>query len=161
LLEAGFVEMVRNALEQGGVPGQAICLEVTETVAPAQHERIVEVLHQVRRLGLKIALDDFGAGYSTLASMRELPIDVIKIDKSFVGGIASSAEDREIVAAVMALARELGLTVIAEGVEDERQWSVLRALGCPFAQGHLFSAAVAPEQLLDRGFVPWIATAGA
>jgi diguanylate cyclase (GGDEF)-like protein/PAS domain S-box-containing protein len=153
LLEPGFVEIVGTALAEGGVPGQMICLEVTETAAPARHARIVEVLRAVRGLGIKIALDDFGAGYSTLTNLRELPIDVLKIDRSFVTGIAESGDDRGIVAAVMALARELGLTVIAEGVEDERQLAALRKLGCQFAQGHLFAPAVAPEELLTRGFV--------
>jgi diguanylate cyclase (GGDEF)-like protein/PAS domain S-box-containing protein len=155
LLEPGFVTLVRSALDSGGVPGEAICLEVTETAAPAHDSRIVEVLEEIRRLGCRIALDDFGAGYSTLTNLRELPIDVIKIDKSFVAGVADIGDDRGIVAAVIALARELGLSVIAEGVEDERQLSVLRTLHCPLAQGHLFSAAVMPDELVDGGFSPW------
>jgi EAL domain-containing protein (putative c-di-GMP-specific phosphodiesterase class I) len=152
LLEPGFVELVRSALRRGGVSGEAICLEVTETAAPAQHSGIVEVLQEIRRLGCRIALDDFGAGYSTLTDLRELPIDVIKIDKSFVGGVADNGDDRGIVAAVIALARELGLTVIAEGVEEERQLAVLRTLDCPLAQGYLFSAAAMPNELVDGGF---------
>jgi EAL domain-containing protein (putative c-di-GMP-specific phosphodiesterase class I) len=131
-----------------------MCLEVTETVAPARHQRIVAVLRAVRALGVKVALDDFGAGFSTLANLRELPIDVIKLDRSFVSAIADRHQDRGIVAAVMALARELRLTVVAEGVEDERQLAVLRSLGCPLAQGHLFSAAVEPELLLLVGGRP-------
>ena len=162
LLEPGFVELVRSALRRGGVSGEAICLEVTETAAPAQHSGIVEVLQEIRRLGCRIALDDFGAGYSTLTDLRELPIDVIKIDKSFVGGVADNGDDRGIVAAVIALARELGLTVIAEGVEDERQLAVLRTLACPLAQGYLFSAAVMPNELVDGAVTPQAAlvTAG-
>jgi diguanylate cyclase len=155
LLEPWFVEGIRTALEEGDVPGHALCLEVTETAAPARHGPFVDVLHAVRELGIRVALDDFGAGYSTLTNLRELPIDVIKVDRSFVAGIAEKGDDRGIVAAVMALARELGLTVIAEGVENEQQLSVLRSLGCQFAQGHLFSAAVAPEQLQSGGFSAW------
>jgi diguanylate cyclase (GGDEF)-like protein/PAS domain S-box-containing protein len=152
LLEPGFVEMVRSALKRGGVPGQVICLEVTETAAPAAHARIVEVLQEVRALGIKIALDDFGAGYSTLTNLRELPIDVIKIDRSFVAGVDSAGDDRGIVAAVMALARELGITVIAEGVEHESQLAALRTMGCQFAQGFLFAPAGPPEDLHAGGF---------
>jgi EAL domain-containing protein (putative c-di-GMP-specific phosphodiesterase class I) len=155
LLEPWFLEAVRTALDDGGVPGQMLCLEVTETAAPARHGPFVDVLHAVRALGIKVALDDFGAGYSTLTNLRELPIDVIKVERSFVAGIAEKGDDRGIVAAVMALARELDLTVIAEGVEDEQQLAVLRSLGCQFAQGHLFSAAVAPEQLQLGGFSAW------
>jgi diguanylate cyclase (GGDEF)-like protein/PAS domain S-box-containing protein len=155
LLEPWFPEAVRDALSAAAIPGEALCLEVTETAAPARHGPLVDALHAVRELGIKIALDDFGAGYSTLTNLRELPIDVIKIDRSFVAGIAAKGDDRGIVAAVMALARELGLGVIAEGVETEQQLSVLRSLGCRLAQGHLFSPAVAPEQLLSRGFSTW------
>jgi diguanylate cyclase (GGDEF)-like protein/PAS domain S-box-containing protein len=151
LLEPDFVDSVRRALKQGGVPGQFMCVEVTETAAPARHSQIVERLRAIRALGVKIALDDFGAGYSTLTNLRELPIDVIKIDRSFVQGVAEAGDDRGIVAATMALARELGIAVIAEGVEDTGQLNALRDLGCPFAQGHLFAAASVPEEMLDAG----------
>ncbi|MBV9310145.1 MAG: EAL domain-containing protein [Solirubrobacterales bacterium] len=152
LLEAGFVEQVRSALERAGVPGQVMCLEVTETAAPAQHPLIVEVLQGIRRLGVRIALDDFGAGYSSLTNLRELPIDVIKVDRSFVAGITDSDDDRGIVAAVLALARELGLGVVAEGVETEQQLSSLRALGCELAQGFLFAPALPAAELSVGGF---------
>jgi diguanylate cyclase (GGDEF)-like protein/PAS domain S-box-containing protein len=155
LLEPDFVDVVRSALRHGGVPGQMMCLEVTETAAPARHPQIVEVLQQVRALGIKIALDDFGAGYSTLTNLRELPIDVIKIDRSFVDGVDRTGDDRGIVAAVMALARELGITVIAEGVETESQLAALHAMGCPYAQGHLFAPARPPEDLHAGCLLPW------
>ncbi len=149
LLEPGFVEIVRSALKQARLPAETICLEVTETAAPARHAGIVEVLHEVRALGVKLALDDFGSGYWTLANLRELPIDVIKIDRSFIAGMASGGTDRGIVAAVMALAAELGVVVIAEGVETEDQLAVLRELGCPLAQGHLFARPEPPERLFQ------------
>jgi diguanylate cyclase (GGDEF)-like protein/PAS domain S-box-containing protein len=149
LLEPGFVEIVRGAIGDSGLPPEAITLEVTETAAPARHAGIAEVLQDVRSLGVKIALDDFGSGYWTLANLRELPIDVIKIDSGFIAGIASGPNDRRIVAAVLALAGELGLAVVAEGVETPEQLAVLRDLGCPFAQGYLFARPVAPEQLFQ------------
>jgi diguanylate cyclase (GGDEF)-like protein/PAS domain S-box-containing protein len=153
LLEQDFVESVRRALKHGGVPGQVMCLEVTETAAPARHTNVVERLRAVRALGVKIALDDFGTGYSTLTNLRELPIDVIKIDRSFVRGVADAGDDRGIVAATMALAKELGIAVIAEGVENRGQLEALRKLGCPFAQGHLFAAASPSEEMLgSSGF---------
>jgi diguanylate cyclase (GGDEF)-like protein/PAS domain S-box-containing protein len=151
LLEPGYVELVDSTLRRSGVAPQSICLEVTETWAPAKHATIVEVLREVRALGVRIALDDFGSGYWTLANLGELPIDVIKIDKSFTAGVASNGSDRGIVAAVMALARELGLDVIAEGVESEQQLEALRALGCPLVQGHLFGQARPPDRLFHAG----------
>jgi EAL domain-containing protein (putative c-di-GMP-specific phosphodiesterase class I) len=141
LLEPGFVDVVRTALQRAAVPPKAICLEVTETSAPARHAAVVEVLKELHALGVKVALDDFGSGYWTLANLRELPIDMVKIDKSFIDGVATASGDRGIVAAVIALASELGLTVVAEGVETERQLSALRAMGCPLAQGYLFARA--------------------
>ncbi|MFL5832203.1 MAG: putative bifunctional diguanylate cyclase/phosphodiesterase [Solirubrobacteraceae bacterium] len=151
LLEPDFVDSVQRALKHGGVPGQVMCVEVTETAAPARHVQIVARLRAIRALGVKIALDDFGAGYSTLINLRELPIDVIKIDRSFVRGVAEAGDDRGIVAATMALARELGIAVIAEGVERTNQLEALRDLACPLAQGHLFAPASAPEEMLRAG----------
>lgn len=151
LLQPGFVDRVQAALRSGGVPGQMLCMEVTETAA-AGHAWIVDVLHGIRELGIKIALDDFGAGYSTLANLRELPIDVIKIDRSFIAGVDGSSDNREIVAAVLALARELGIAVIAEGVETEDQLLALKRMGCRMAQGFLFGASEPPEQFARRRF---------
>jgi diguanylate cyclase (GGDEF)-like protein/PAS domain S-box-containing protein len=150
LLEPDFVEVVRSTLERTGAPPDAICLEVTETAAPARHSAIVEVLQELRSLGVKIALDDFGSGYWTLANLRNLPIDVIKIDRAFIEGVASGSGDRGIVAAVIALAGELGLSVVAEGVETVEQLEALRAMGCPLAQGYLFARARPARRFFGR-----------
>jgi EAL domain-containing protein (putative c-di-GMP-specific phosphodiesterase class I) len=150
LVEPGFVDLVTNVLKEAGIPGEAICLEITETSTPIRDEVLDEVLHDVRALGVRIALDDFGSGYSTLANLRRLPIDLIKIDRIFTAGLAASAADRGIVRSVLSLARELNVTVVAEGVETPEQLAILRGLGCRFAQGYLFAAPAPPEVLLEE-----------
>ena len=153
LLEPGFPEVVRATLSDAGIPGEMLCLELTETSAPARHPLIVEALEEIRALGMRIALDDFGAGYSSLANLKELPVDLIKIDRTFVAALTTqNGAGRALVAAVMALARELDLPVVAEGVEDERQLGALRSLGCQFAQGHLFGAATPADRVPMSGY---------
>ncbi|MEA2467919.1 MAG: two-component system, chemotaxis family, CheB/CheR fusion protein, partial [Thermoleophilaceae bacterium] len=110
---------------------------------------------QLKELGVRLALDDFGTGYSSLTYVRRFPIDTLKIDRSFVDGIAGSSEDEAIVTAVLSMGRALGVDVVAEGVETEEQAARLRALGCTLAQGFLFSrplsAGAAFELLASSG----------
>jgi EAL domain-containing protein (putative c-di-GMP-specific phosphodiesterase class I) len=109
-------------------------------------------LRQVKELGVRLALDDFGGGASSLTLLRMLPIDQIKVDRIFIEGLAERAEDRAIVAAVLSLADELDLTVIAEGVENSRQHWELRDLGCGYAQGFLYAVPTRPEDLSIQGY---------
>src|SRR5215210_2770578 len=109
----------------------------------------IETLTALRRLGVHLLLDDFGTGYSSLSYLRSFPIDVIKVDQSFVQGVGGEQGDEAILAAVVGLAKALGLTVVAEGVETEDQLSRIRALGCQLAQGYHFSEARPPDQLGD------------
>jgi EAL domain-containing protein (putative c-di-GMP-specific phosphodiesterase class I) len=149
-----LVGAVRRALGERGLPAQSVCLEITETAVLDQPERIGSVLHALKKLGVRIAIDDFGRGFSSLSYLRMLPIDVIKIDRSFVAHLSDSPENRAIVAAVLSLAAELGMSVIAEGVETERQHGELRQLGCAFAQGYLYARPAPAEELALDGFSP-------
>lgn len=98
-------------------------------------------MQQLRDLGVTIALDDFGTGYSSLTNLKRVPVDVVKIDRSFVAGLGTEPEDIAIVSSVIGLAHALGLAAVAEGVEDAVQAAQLRELGCTYAQGHLYSTA--------------------
>jgi EAL domain-containing protein (putative c-di-GMP-specific phosphodiesterase class I) len=113
------------------------------------------VLDELRSLGLKIAIDDFGTGFSSLSYLRTLPVDTLKIDKSFIDGIVDSIEDRKIVEAIVHLGRSLNLHVVAEGVETEAQARLLRAMSCDALQGYLFArpmeGAAIPERLSADG----------
>jgi EAL domain-containing protein (putative c-di-GMP-specific phosphodiesterase class I) len=108
----------------------------------------MENIRRIRALGVRIALDDFGTGYSSLSFLKRVPADILKIDRSFITGIADDAADRDIAAAIISLARALGRTVVAEGIETEAQHEVVRGLGCQLAQGYLWSPAVPAEQVL-------------
>ena len=143
-----FLGFVHHVLTRYGVqPGQ-VCVELTETVLMEDLERRRGPLAELRDLGLRIALDDFGTGYSSLTYLKRFPVDCIKIDQSFVAGVAADSFDAAIVQSVVDLAHAVGLSVVAEGVETAAQRDCLRRMGCDQAQGYLFSPA-RPAQDLD------------
>jgi diguanylate cyclase (GGDEF)-like protein len=139
LEDLSFVQLVRDLLARYQLAGSALILEVTETGATSATAR--PVLEQISALGVRIALDDFGTGFATLDNLRRLPIQVLKLDRSFVAGVTSAGADRAIVRVTIDLADTLGMSVIAEGVETEEQAQALVRLGCQALQGHLFGAA--------------------
>jgi diguanylate cyclase (GGDEF)-like protein/PAS domain S-box-containing protein len=146
--EADFVAVVERALRETGVPASAICLEVTETTVLRRPDMARLTLHALRRLGVRVALDDFGLGYSSLTHLKALPVDVVKVDRSFVADLVRSTEDRAVVEAVLTLARRMGLTVVAEGVETADQDALLREMGCPVVQGYLYGRPVPAADVL-------------
>ncbi|WP_430783740.1 putative bifunctional diguanylate cyclase/phosphodiesterase [Actinoplanes sp. G11-F43] len=146
--ETGFVEQVRTALAHTGVPPQALMLEITETLLARDDERIWSDLSVLRDMGIRIAVDDFGSGYSSLGHLRQRPIDVIKIDKAFIDDMVTGQQSMALVGDIVSLARSLGLVVIAEGVEDAAHRVVLVRLECPLGQGFLFSSPLGPTEVL-------------
>jgi len=148
-----YVAMLHEALTANQLPGRCVELEVTERVLMSQLEENVQTLRQIGALGVRVAIDDFGTGYSSLAYLRQLPIDKLKIDRSFLRELDAHPHDAAIVQAIAAMAKALGLRVAAEGVETEAQLARLCALGCDEWQGHHFSASVDAagfERLLER-----------
>jgi EAL domain-containing protein (putative c-di-GMP-specific phosphodiesterase class I) len=154
LREPGLVETVTRALADTGLPARRLCVEVTESVLLEEGERSIAVLDALRALGARVALDDFGTGYSSLTSARRLPLDGLKIDRSFVAGLGRESDDESIVASVIELGRALGASVTAEGVETEEQLERLRELGCDTFQGYLFSPPAPAEHVADLLPVP-------
>jgi len=122
-------------------------LEITESTILADPFRVRQVLTALNELGLRLAIDDFGTGYSSLAYLRRLPVQTIKIDRSFVLDMCDNASDATIVRSTIDLARNLGLDVVAEGVETEEAWAALRAQGCTLAQGYLISKPLPADEL--------------
>ena len=143
---AGFVERVAQLLAEVGLPGRCLTLELTETVVMHDPDAAAACFRALRELGVRIAVDDFGTGYSSLALLRRLPVDQLKIDRSFLRELGQSGHD-PIVAAIVALAATLGLEAIAEGVETAAQLAELDRLGCPLAQGYLVSRPLAAADL--------------
>jgi predicted signal transduction protein with EAL and GGDEF domain/DNA-binding response OmpR family regulator len=163
-----LVEYIHNAVTTYGVPHHAIELEITETGLMKDLQNVIPSLHRLTEIGVEISIDDFGTGYSSLAYLTTLPISELKIDRSFVRDLGITPQSSAVVTAIIALARSLGLRVIAEGVENLRQMEVLHRLGCGVMQGFLFSRAIPPDELeqwlqntvLPRK-APWIVQAGA
>ena len=139
LADPNLVDDVATIMATTGVNPAALTLEVTESVLVHDIDATVAVLDQLRDLGVRVAMDDFGTGYSSLSALRRLPVDVLKIDKSFVDGIGSSSEDSVLVAKVLELAHGLQLTTVAEGIEDQAQLERLRELGSDLGQGYHFA----------------------
>ena len=145
--EAGLIASVASILDHTGLDPTCLEFEITESVVMDQSEASVERLRGLRSLGVKLALDDFGTGYSSLSYLRQLPLDTIKIDRSFVSAIGTDRESTPIVQAVIALAHGLEINVVAEGIETEGQLAALRDLACDRAQGYLFSRPLPGAQL--------------
>ena len=134
----GLVAMVTSALAEAGLPPQRLELEVTETALLDDSEATIEILHQLRALGVRVSLDDFGVGYSSLSYLRKFPFDRIKIDRSFVGTLGESPESVAIVRTIASLGSVLGVETTAEGVETEEQLDFVRECGCTAVQGYYF-----------------------
>jgi diguanylate cyclase (GGDEF)-like protein/PAS domain S-box-containing protein len=148
-----LVEDVRAALETSGFEAGNLVIELTESTMMYNSEVNLERFHRLKALGVKLAIDDFGTGYSSLSYLHRFPIDILKIDRSFVNGLSSSGDGPDLACAVITLGETLGLDTVAEGIEHERQVEVLLALGCVAGQGFLFAPARSLEQLSRSPFV--------
>jgi diguanylate cyclase (GGDEF)-like protein len=146
-----LVEHVEALLHQHGVPGSRLEIEVTESVLGGDVDSVRRQLHQLRELGVTVAMDDFGTGYSSLAQLRTLPIDVMKVDRAFVKDLEADPAAVAIVRTIVTLARALGLQIVAEGIETPAQAVLLAAIGCDQFQGFLYSVPVPPDQCAAMG----------
>ena len=143
-----LVDFVRESLARNDVPGDRLCIEITEYAVVDDPVATVKILEEFRAMGVEIALDDFGTGFASMTELKSLPVDFLKLDMSFVRGIARDPSDRAIVEAIIRLGRALGKEVIAEGVESPIIVDELLELGCHRGQGYLISRPV-PSMDLD------------
>jgi EAL domain-containing protein (putative c-di-GMP-specific phosphodiesterase class I) len=150
LQQPDFVARVRSALKRSGLPTRCLELEITEGAVVADLLDALDKLHQIKAMGVELAVDDFGTGYSSLSYLKQMPVDRLKIDQSFVRDIPSSADDCAIVRAILAMASNLKLQVIAEGVESEDQLAFLHDEGCQEVQGYLLSPPVNADSFIAR-----------
>jgi predicted signal transduction protein with EAL and GGDEF domain len=161
-----LVENIHQCVTAAGVPHRMIMIEITESSLMKELQNVIPSLHRLNEIGVEISIDDFGTGYSSLAYLTTLPISELKIDIRFVRDLGITPQSSAVVTAIIALARSLGLRVVAEGVETLRQMEVLHRLGCGVMQGYLFSRAVPPaelqrwhEQTVLPRKAPWIGSA--
>jgi diguanylate cyclase (GGDEF)-like protein len=147
--QPGFVEGITRNLEAFDLDGEGLAIEITEHAVMTDVERTRVVLEELRRRGVSVAIDDFGTGYSNLDLLRRLPVDFLKIDRSFVSGLGEDPGDAQLVRMILGLAEELGIKVVAEGIETELQASMLDRLGCTIGQGYFFARPMPLEAALD------------
>ncbi|HEY4824382.1 MAG TPA: EAL domain-containing protein, partial [Solirubrobacteraceae bacterium] len=149
LLDADFPDQVKHLLGKRRVDPSLLELEITESTMLSDPVRTKRVLDKLSAMGVSLSIDDFGTGYSSLAYLSQLPVNEIKIDRSFVMNMAQSDNDAVIVRSTIDLARNLGLHVVAEGVETEQAWDRLSELGCTLAQGYYLSRPVPAAELTE------------
>jgi EAL domain-containing protein (putative c-di-GMP-specific phosphodiesterase class I) len=145
----GFVEGVRAILAETGLEAQYLELELTEGVLMEDAQATISVLEELKTVGVRLAVDDFGTGYSSLSYLRQFPVDILKVDQSFVSQISSDPDDSRIVSAIINLGRSLDYRVVAEGIETQEQRAYLQAEHCQEGQGYLFSRPVSATQFAD------------
>ncbi|MGN6193080.1 MAG: putative bifunctional diguanylate cyclase/phosphodiesterase, partial [Rhodanobacteraceae bacterium] len=133
---------IRTVIEEVGIDPHRLRLEITESAMIGDMDRVAAVLRELKEIGVRVSIDDFGTGYSSLSYLHSLPLDVLKIDRSFVSAMAHNGESLQIVRTIMSLAHNLGMDVIAEGPEDAEQVSQLRSIGCEYGQGFYFSKPI-------------------
>jgi diguanylate cyclase (GGDEF)-like protein len=149
LLDADLPDLVGRLLAEYGVPANLLRLEVTESAVMGDAARCMEVLQRLHDLGVHLSIDDFGTGYSSMAYLRRLPVDELKIDRSFVLGMTTTSQDLVLVRTAIDLGHNLGLTVVAEGVEGADHVDALRALGCDIAQGYHYARPMDAERMTE------------
>jgi predicted signal transduction protein with EAL and GGDEF domain len=150
-LNESLPEQIRELLARWCTPGDRLLIEITESALMADPTRSMAVLLRLRDMGVRIAIDDFGTGYSSLTYLKRLPVDEIKIDRSFICDMATDGDDTAIVRSTISLGHDLGLSVVAEGMEDGATWDLLADLGCDVGQGYFVARPMAPQQ-----FVTWL-----
>ncbi|MGA7073087.1 putative bifunctional diguanylate cyclase/phosphodiesterase [Bradyrhizobium sp.] len=148
ITEPNFIAELREVMAATGIDPSALCLEVTESVMMSARQEVIRLLDEIRQFGVFIAIDDFGTEHSSLSRLRDMPAEVLKIDRSFIDGLSSEPGDTAIVSSILSLAYAMGKHTIAEGVEKREQAAMLLRMGCEVAQGYFFSRPVAAEQIV-------------
>jgi EAL domain-containing protein (putative c-di-GMP-specific phosphodiesterase class I) len=145
-MEQDLVAVFMQAMSEHNIDASTLSVEITEKTLIDNFGEVEATLIKLRDMGMSVLLDDFGTGYASLAYLKDFPVDVVKIDRAFIEGVPENKEDSAVVDAIAGLTRGLGLTLHAEGVENERQLDVLKGLGCQFAQGHYWSKALPGDE---------------
>jgi EAL domain-containing protein (putative c-di-GMP-specific phosphodiesterase class I) len=143
------VDDVARALAESGLPPSSLVLEMTESVLLDDSETVLDILRQLKALGARLAIDDFGTGYSSLSYLHRFPVDILKIDRSFVERLSHASDNAELARTIVRLGQSLQLQTVAEGIEDSTQFLALRRMGCDIGQGYYFGRPM-PAQDMER-----------
>jgi EAL domain-containing protein (putative c-di-GMP-specific phosphodiesterase class I) len=149
LQHPGLLHAVATTLDATGLRASSLVLEITESVIMQDTEANLATLHALKEIGVRLAIDDFGTGYSSLSYLQKFPVDILKIDKSFVDGVARGGSEAALARTIVALGDTLSLRCVAEGIEEDDQRRHLRALGCAYGQGYLFARPLPPEAVAE------------
>ena len=149
-MHESFIERLLRGVDSARIPHEVIEVEVTESAFVMDEDTVIGKLKKLKELGFRLAMDDFGTGYSSLNLLRKLPIDVLKIDRSFLAEGTDPLRSRSVLKGVLDMADDLGLVTVCEGVETEEQAAMLHDLGCPVGQGYLFSKPLPEEEFRAR-----------
>jgi EAL domain-containing protein (putative c-di-GMP-specific phosphodiesterase class I) len=141
------VDDVAQALEESGLPPSSLVLEMTESVLMDDNEDVLTILQRIKALGARLAIDDFGTGYSSLSYLHRFPVDMLKIDRSFVERLSHASDNAELARTIVRLGQSLQLVTVAEGVEDSAQFLALRRMGCDVGQGFYFGRPMESEEI--------------
>ena len=148
-VDFNLVTVVRNVIDTTGIEPAQLDLEITESTSMLAIDKTIDILHKLKDLGVQISIDDFGTGYSSLSYLQRMPIDNLKIDRSFIKNIQQSDNDKTFVKTIVKMAHMLDMSVIAEGVELEEQLLILEDMGCEIAQGFLFSKPLPSKDIVS------------
>ena len=149
LLDREFPKVIKNLLKEHKLPGESIVMELTESTLLVDPLRAVDIINQLGEIGIKVEIDDYGTGYSSLAYIKSLPISALKIDRSFVTDILKDPTNQVIVSSTIKMAHTLGLQTVAEGVEDEATLMLLRRYGCDMIQGFYYAKPIAEADVVS------------
>jgi EAL domain-containing protein (putative c-di-GMP-specific phosphodiesterase class I) len=149
-----FADVVRQALADAGARPEWLLLEITESLVLRDADKVLAELKALRAMGVRVAIDDFGTGYSSLSYLRQMPVDVLKLDKSFIDDILHSRQQHALVDAIVTLAHNLDLAVVAEGIEHAGQHASLDTMGCQYGQGYLFAKPLWPAEIPALAVTP-------
>jgi len=141
------VDDVATALAESGLPPDSLVLEMTESVLMDDNENVLDILRRIKELGARLAIDDFGTGYSSLSYLHRFPVDMLKIDRSFVERLSHASDNAELARTIVRLGQSLQLVTVAEGVEDSAQFLALRRMGCDVGQGFYFGRPMESEEI--------------
>lgn len=154
-IDSSFFGIIKRVIEVTGFPGGQLELEITESALIKDPELAIDCMEHWKELGVQIAVDDFGTGYSSLSYLSRLPVDRLKLDRSFVHRMHAERKTAAIVRSVLALGKDMGIAVLAEGIETERQFDILENMGCLQVQGYLFAKPAAPIEARALFMMPW------